>query len=66
MRSLPGRVLRARIKLRDILKREPSVAEVRGTLQRDQKKVSYCKIRDAFISGKEVRPRALCLCFSCM
>ncbi len=56
--SSAGRALRARIKLRDKLKREPSVAEVRGRLQNGpvKERVRWRELSAAFESGEEVRP----------
>lgn len=49
--------LRARVKLRDLLKREPSFAEVQGRLQDERVKgLRWRELSDAFKSGKEVRP----------
>ena len=58
LKSSAGRALRARIRLRDILKREPSVAEVRGRLQDGPVKetLQFRELSAAFRSGEEVRP----------
>ncbi|KAH9057665.1 hypothetical protein EDB87DRAFT_1629782 [Lactarius vividus] len=50
-----GRALHARIELRDILKREPSVAEVRGRLQDGQviEDIRWQKLSAVFKSGEE-------------
>ncbi|KAH9170587.1 hypothetical protein EDB89DRAFT_1977447 [Lactarius sanguifluus] len=55
LRTPMGRALHTRIKLREILKREPSVAEVLGRMQDAQavEDIQWQKLSAAFKSGKE-------------
>lgn len=53
-----GRALRARVRLRNVLKREPSVSEVRDGLEIScsKNKPKWQELRTAFEKGEEVRP----------
>ena len=55
-RSKAARTLHVRIKLRDMLKREPSIDEVESRLRdrRQHDGIRHADIHAAFISGEEV------------
>ena len=55
-RSKAARTLHVRIKLRDMLKREPSIDEVESRLhdRRRHDEIRHADLHAAFISGEEV------------